>query len=305
MLVTIGAFDGFHKGHDELLKVCRSNAINNNWGVITFWPHPGVFLKKVDAPLFNIPERELIAKVLGIPNIFIIEFNDKLQNLKPEEFWIMIRNKFNIDGLAIGKDFRFGINCSGDANYLSDLAKADGINKIFILDLYEKNIYSSSNARKNIISGNVKKVNEILGYPFFMISDVITGNQRGRTINFPTANLNISGLRTIPPAGVYSAGVLINNSWYCGAVSIGNNPTFGDIKELRCEVFILNFNGNIYGDEIAVFFLDKVRDLIKFDDVNKLAVQINKDIKICEDIYKNEFNRFALSHKFQRAFTER
>ncbi len=299
MLITIGSFDGFHKGHAELLEICRKNAVNNDWGVVTFYPHPSEYLHNLKHSLFTLKERELVRKFLGIPKMFVLEFNEALRNLSPEKFWGLLREKFNVDGLVMGSDFHFGCNRSGSAEYLGKLARLDGINKVFIADLYEKNIYSSSNARKKIASGDVIGASEILGYNWFMISDVIHGCERGRTMNFPTANLNLSGSRIIPAYGVYSTALLINHEWHCGALSIGNNPTFHDINETRAEVHILDFNGNLYGDELLVVFLGRIREIKTFADKSELMRQIERDINTCRKIY-NE----AVSEKFLQDLRE-
>ena len=185
----------------------------------------------------------------------------------------------------MGSDFHFGLNRSGTAEYLCELAKSDGINNIFIADLLDKRNYSSSNVRKKILSGDISGASEILGYNWFIISDVIHGSERGRTMNFPTANLNLSGSRIIPAYGVYATALLVNNEWHCGALSIGNNPTFHDIHETRAEVHILDFHENIYGDDLLVVFLERVRDIKTFENKIELMMQIERDIETCRKIY--------------------
>ena len=285
MLITIGSFDGFHKGHAELLEICRKNAVNDDWGVVTFYPHPSEYLHRLRHPLFTLRERELVRKFLGIPKMFVLEFNEALRNLSPEKFWALLRERFNVDGLVMGSDFHFGCNRSGNAEYLGKLAGLDGIKKVFIAELYEKNIYSSSNVRNKILAGDVVGASEILGYNWFILSDVIHGSERGRTMNFPTANLNLTGSKIIPSYGVYATALLINHEWHCGALSIGNNPTFHDIHETRAEVHILDFNGNLYGDELLVVFLDRVREIRTFANKTELMTQIERDIKTCRRIY--------------------
>lgn len=285
MLITIGSFDGFHKGHAELLRICRENASNNDWGVVTFYPHPSEFLHNLKHPLFTLRERELVSKFLGIPKMYVLEFNDELKNLSPEEFWALLRKKFNVDGLVMGSDFHFGLNRSGNAEMLSELAKSDGVNKIFIAELVDKKIYSSSNVRSKILAGDVEGAREILGYNWFMISDVIHGTERGRTMKFPTANLNLSGNKIIPAYGVYASALLANHEWHCGALSIGNNPTFHDINETRAEVHILDFNGDLYGDEVLLAMLGRVREIRTFADKAELMKQIANDLNSCRKIY--------------------
>ena len=307
MLITIGAFDGFHKGHSKLLQTCRDNS--KNWSVISFYPHPSEFMHKLDAPLFTLREREFIRRALKIPAVHFIEFNKNLMNLSPSEFWNALKNKFNITGLVVGSDFHFGRNRTGNADYLKKLAVSDGMpeNNIFIIPLLlEKNHvkYSSSDARKKIISGNVKSAYEILGYTWFLFANVIHGNARGRTLDFPTANLNLDGLTTLPAQGVYCAALVINKKIYCGAVSIGNNPTFGDVQENRIEIFILDFQGDLYDLEIPVFFLDRLRDIKTFDKPESLKNQIALDVAKCKDIFNEMLSNSATKNFIECAFSQ-
>lgn len=301
MLVTIGAFDGFHKGHDELLNICARNSINNDWAVISFSPHPAEYLRKIKHSLFTLNERELIRQFLNVPNMFILRFDDELRNLTPLEFWQLIREKFNVDGLVMGSDFHFGRDNSGSAETLKQLAESNGINKIFIAGLLQKNIYSSSLVRKKIYQGDIDSANKILGYPFFMMGEVIAGNQRGRTMNYPTANLKIPANKIVPPYGVYSVSVLVNEKFYPGALSISNNPTFNDVSGTRIETHILDFAENIYGQEIIIFLLDKVRDIKIFPDKDALTAQINNDVIECRKIYNEAIKDFDTRNFLERS----
>ena len=288
MLITIGAFDGFHRGHAELFDICRKNS--DNWGVITFYPHPSEYIKRIKQTLFTLEEKEFIRRFLEIPNMYVLKFDDDLMRLKPENFWRLIRDKFNVDGLVMGSDFHFGFERSGSAECLKRLAEIDGVKNIVIADLLDKPEYSSSKVREYISSGEVDKANEILGYPFFIIGSVIHGNERGRTMNLPTANISVNSGRLIPSYGVYSCSVLINHKYYCGALSIGNNPTFGDIHETRTEVHILDFDGNIYGGKVMVMFFEKIRDIVTFSDKDSLIQQIKKDTEKCREIFSRSVN---------------
>ena len=301
MLITIGAFDGFHNGHRELLKICAQNSNNNDWAIISFSPYPSEYLGKVKHSLFSLNERELIRLVLNIPKMFILKFDESLRNLTLLEFWQLIHKKFNVDGLVMGSDFHFGRDNSGSAESLKQLAISDGINKIFIADLLQKPLYSSSLAREKISQGDISSVNKILGYPFFMMGSVILGNQRGRTMNYPTANLKFAANKIIPSFGVYSVAVLVNKKFSPGALSIGNNPTFKDVNELRAEVHILDFDNNIYNQEIIIFLLDKVRDIKIFENKDSLIAQINKDVQECRGIYDESLRDLSTKNFLDKA----
>lgn len=301
MLITIGAFDGFHKGHRELLKICAQNSNNNDWAIISFSPYPAEYLGKVKHSLFSLNERELIRLVLNVPKMFILRFDESLRNLTPFEFWQLIRKKFNVDGLVMGSDFLFGRDNSGSADSLKQLAISEGINNIFIADLLQKPLYSSSLAREKISQGDISGVNEILGYPFFMMGRVILGNQRGRTMNYPTANLKFAENKIIPEFGVYSVAVLVNKKFYPGALSIGNNPTFKDISGTRSEVYILDFDNDIYNQEIIIFLLGRVRDVKVFENKDSLIAQINKDVQECRRIYNESLRDYHTKNFLDKA----
>ena len=151
-----------------------------------------------------------------------------------------------------------------------------------------------------VAAGNVEEAAEILGCPCFMLGRVIHGTARGRTMHFPTANIDIHG-RIVPAFGVYSSAVLVNGEWHCGALSIGTNPTFHDINETRCEVYILDFTGDIYGEELPVFLLGRVRDMHTFADKEALMNQIAQDIQTCRKIYAEAFAETGTREFLERA----
>ena len=288
MLITIGSFDGFHRGHAELLRLCRENSDGNNWAVVTFHPHPSEYMHRLSHTLFTLRERELFRRILDIPNMYVLEFSDALRSLTPRDFWRLVRERFCVDGLVMGSDFHFGLNHAGSAEYLSRLAKYDGLSRIIIADVIDKPRYSSSTIRACVKAGKVEEAAKLLGCPYFMLGRVIHGTARGRTMHFPTANIDIHG-RTVPAFGVYCSSVLVNGGWHCGALSLGTNPTFHDVHETRCEVYILDFTGDIYGEELPVFFLGRVRDMHTFTDKDALMKQIAQDIENCRKIYAQAF----------------
>ena len=284
MLVTVGSFDGFHKGHEKLFEVCRENSRNNGWGVVTFSPHPAKFMGRLKNSLFTLKERGFLAKIFDVPEFLVFNFDSAFKNLTPEEFIDVLIKNFDVDGIVSGSDFHFGRNNTGSADTLEKVYR-DKI-KIFKLNLFDKEFYSSSKAREEIILGDVDGVKKILGYPFFMISGIIHGCGRGHTMNFPTANINLND-RIIPADGVYSTAVFIDGSFHCGALSIGTNPTFHDIHETRAEVFITDFHGDIYGSELLIFFLGRLRGIKTFENREALMTQINNDIKTCREIFNS------------------
>ncbi|MCR5347804.1 MAG: riboflavin biosynthesis protein RibF [Fretibacterium sp.] len=295
MIITIGAFDGFHRGHARLLEEARRLAVpaGESWGAVTFHPHPGVFLGFLGATLFTERERELIRRFLGVPHLFILQFDRALQELLPEVFWCGLKETFRrhgmgISGVVTGRDFRFGLDQKGTPKALDTFCRAEGLPAV-VLDLLEhgKTRCSSTEARRAVASGDVRRAEEILGYPWFIWSRVVPGNQRGRTLGFPTANLELPGAgRVLPAPGVYAAALPIHGQWHAGALSVGDNPTFGDVHETRAEVFVLDFRGDLYGDDLPVLLLDRLRSLQRFPDGRSLAGQIERDVAQCRDIFQ-------------------
>ncbi|MBQ9528473.1 MAG: riboflavin biosynthesis protein RibF [Fretibacterium sp.] len=298
MIITIGAFDGFHRGHACLLEEarCLSAPAGASWGAVTFHPHPGVFLGFLRATLFTEQERELIRRLLGIPHLIPLQFDRALQELSPEAFWRRLKEAFRrhgmkIDGVVMGRDFRFGLGQEGTVEALSALCRAEGLPAV-ILDLLEhgQTRYSSTEARGAVASGDVRQAAEVLGYPWFLWSRVVHGDQRGRTLGFPTANLELCDGKVQPAPGVYAAALPLEGRWHAGALSVGNNPTFGGVHETRAELFVLDFKGDLYGDSLPVLLLDRLRPIQRFTDGQSLAGQIARDVAQCRELCRGELD---------------
>lgn len=292
MILTIGAFDGFHKGHARLLEEAHRMAAGEDWGVVTFHPHPDVLFQKLDAPLFPLRERELIRRTLGIPHLFTFQFDPEIQSLAPEDFWERLKGFFlqrgiPIDGIVMGRDFRFGRNRTGTAPLLEALCRRDGL-RVSVLDLLQRDgvRFSSTETRQDVMAGEMRRAADVLGYPWFLWSQVIRGDQRGRSLGFPTANFD-PGERLLPAPGVYVSALPIRGEWHCGALSIGDNPTF-NVEEPRVEVFVLDFDGDLYGEDLPLLVLDRLRPLGRFSDSGALVKQIAQDVAHCRRLYQEE-----------------
>lgn len=316
MILTIGAFDGFHRGHALLLERAGALAASRrtDWGVVTFEPHPGVFLGKPGATLFTSGERELIRRVLKIPRLFVLRFDRELQELSPETFWRRLKATFNVEGVVMGRDFRFGRDAAGTAESLRAMCQADGL-PAEILDLASRGGVrcSSTEVRRSLLAGDAAHAAEILGFPWFFRGPVVHGDQRGRTMNFPTANVDLSAVGTRPGDGVYAAAVLVQGEWRCGALSVGSNPTFADAapggpqaeSASRVEVFLLDFQGELYGQDILVFLLKQLRPMIRFAGAAELSEQIARDVLRCRDIFRGEMEaRWAIFDAFRTCLAD-
>lgn len=287
MIIALGAFDGFHRGHAFLFERARSAArdMNKDWGVVTFEPHPGIFIGTIKKTLFSRKELFLISKLLDVPNLITLEFTERLRSFSALEFWQNLNRIIKVDGVVVGKDFRFGLKQQGDFKTLETFCEDEGLffEAVDLLKYNGKKI-SSTTIREHIERGNCPQAAYELGYPWFFYGNVISGNGRGKKLGFPTANLKVSNDRILPPNGVYSVILSIDGEWKCGALSIGRNPTFNDVKELRIEVYILDFQGDLYGKTLPVFFLEHIRQEVQFESADDLTAQLVRDVNRCRAI---------------------
>lgn len=307
MILVVGAFDGFHRGHVRLLDRARTMAssLGTDWGAVTFYPHPGLFLGTMRSTLFSSRERELIRRALGIPHLIVLPFDERLRSLSPRDFWEELKRSADVEGVVVGRDFRFGRDGEGTPALLGRFCGEDGL-PFEAEDLLERDgiKISSSAIRRQIRQGDVSGAAADLGYPWFLWADVRHGDGRGRGMGFPTANLNIEGPRTLPADGVYAVALIARGQWRCGALSMGRNPTFDGVRERRAEVFILDFEGDLYGTDLIVFFLERLRSERRFSDAGNLMEQIAADVERCRAIYEERMSADSgLFDSFLRRFT--
>lgn len=286
-IITIGTFDGVHKGHQKILKklIKESSKLNLESIVLTFFPHPRIVLNP-NSPLKlinTIDERSSLFENSGIDTLITHPFDKNFSELSPEEFVKNILvNKLNIKKILIGYDHRFGKNRTAGIKDLKKLGFKYNFNVIEISAEEQNNIsISSTKIRNSIIEGNIRKANSFLGYDFSLRGKVIKGNKIGRTIGFPTANLEIDEeYKLIPKNGVYLIYTKFEKQVFFGMMNIGVKPTLKFKKE-SIEVNLFDWEKDIYGEFIEVFFLDYIRDEKKFDSLIELTHQIKIDKKTC------------------------
>ena len=281
MLAVLGAFDGFHRGHAYLFEQAREMAVplSLEWGGVTFDPIPGLYMGTIEKVLFTLRERELIRIFLGIPKLVILKF-DELAHFPPDRFWEYLRQRVKVDGIVVGRDFRFGCRRAGDARMLEKYCGDAGVPFISVdLLRHVETKISSSAIRTGVEAGQCEFAAEALGYPYFMWTKVSRGLERGRKLGFPTANLDVPEIKLMPPEGVYAVAVLVKGGWKAGALSIGKNPTFDDVPDARAEVFVLDYEGDLYDDSLLVFFLSRLRPQARFEDASQLVRQIEADVE--------------------------
>ena len=275
-VVTIGIFDGVHKGHQVILRkvVEEAKKLRLKSVAVTFDPHP----VKVLSPgakipfLISLEHRIKLIKSLGIDNCVVIKFTKKFAKLIPEEFIkYILADKLNIKALVTGENFLFGFREKGDAKLLKRLSKIYNFKFYSVSPLkIEGDYVSSTRIRKAIEKGNLKLASKLLGRPVTILGTVVKGKALGRKIGFPTANIDPHH-ESIPPSGVYSVDVALEGKLYRGILNISNHNII--------EVHIFNFNKNIYGKDIEVIFKQKIRDEKKFNTLQALKRQIQLDIQ--------------------------
>ena len=281
-------FDGVHFGHQSIINQLNTVAKNKNLesAILTFWPHPRIiFNPEDDLKLLNtIEEKTYFLEKHGIQHLFLQEFNEEFRNLTGEEFVKQILvDKLNVKYLIIGHDHTFGKNKSGDFALLKKMAPELGfeVHQVEAVNFHEKNI-SSTQIRNALSAGNVREANEMLGYVYSVSGKVIHGKKIGRTIGYPTANIAVDSLKILPKKGAYIVDVFVKNQHLKGMLSIGTNPTV-DGKNLTVEVYILDFNEAIYGEEISVNFREFLHEEIKFESLEKLIERLDEDKRLTED----------------------
>lgn len=283
-IVTIGTFDGVHLGHQAILKkmIDDARAINGETVVVTFFPHPRIVLHIDSSSLRFISNQDKKIQRLeqiGIDNLIIIEFTKEFSRTSSENFIKeYIVDKIKPAKLIVGYDHHFGKNRIGDFKLLYDLGQRFSfkVERVGAQDV-ENIAVSSTKIRKALEAGDVLKANKLLGYHYAICGKVVHGNEVGRTIGFPTANIETPNeYKLITAGGVYACRVDLKGKTYDGMGNIGYRPTVAN-GELTIEVNIFGFDQDIYGEEICISFIDRIRDEHKFENLQALKEQLVKD----------------------------
>lgn len=285
LVLTIGTFDGVHRGHMTLLESIKqiASSAGGQSGLLTFHPHPRLILNPESSTriylLNTIEERIDRLRQAGIDHLYVMPFSVDFANMNAEQYVRdFLVNEIGFSHLVIGHDHRFGKGRSGDYALLENLSSEFNYELQQIEKQQLDNItFSSTAIRQRLLAGKVQEANEILGYAYEVQGVVVHGEQRGRTMNFPTANIEPLNMhKLIPETGVYVSKTVVNDKEYAGMLNIGTRPTF-DGTHKTIENHLFGFDGDLYGCHLRVKFLKKLRDEQKFDSKMQLQEQLVED----------------------------
>ncbi len=286
--ITIGNFDGVHKGHQALFEKVRQWAqkLGGQSAVVTFDPHPLEVLSPEKAPPFITCHRlkmDLIARC-GIDATIVIPFNHLFSRMSAREFVeIVLVENIGAKAIVVGHDYRFGNSREGNIDFLRQLGGEFGFEVETVSGLrVNDTVVSSTTIRQMIAGGKIKEANKLLGRLFEVSGEVITGQRRGIQMGFPTANIRLPSMAS-PPTGVYVIEAEVEGKRYGGAANLGYNPTFGN-TDLSLEAHLFDFDGDIYGKTIVIRFIDRLREEIRFPGPAELVVQIARDVASAKKI---------------------
>lgn len=292
IVAALGTFDGLHRGHLDVLDNMLISAKNRSAKsmVITFDRHPKEIVDPARAPYMLLTQEARLErfKELEIDYIFMIKGTKEFFNIEPNLFVDSLLDS-NITELFVGENFTFGKYAKGTAEILKAIAKEKdvyvNIVKLAYIDEEQLMPVSSTLIRRAIKDGNIELANRLLGYNYGFTGIVVKGDQRGRTLGFPTANFILDKKLACPKDGVYVNRVCVDGIWYNGVGNVGDNPTFKN-QQHRIEIHIFDFDKDIYGSKVKVEFLKFIRAEVKFSNLEGLITQMAKDKKIAHDYLK-------------------
>ena len=278
-VIAIGNFDGVHAGHQQIIDIAKHQG---DVTVMTFDPHPASVIAPGRTPtqLVTVKDRIKLLKKAGATEVDVVNFNKEFSQLSPDQFIEdILVGRFAAEHVVIGENFNFGYKAQGTPKYLSEVGSKYGFG-VSIVKLHEDrgSTISSSRIRNLIIDGQIDRANELLTRNFYLKGPVIHGEKRGREIGYPTANIGLTSLATIPADGVYAGWLSVGENRWPAAISIGTNPTFPGVRGRQVEAYALDQVGlELYDQEGKIEFGYRLRDTLKFDGLAPLLEQMKKD----------------------------
>ncbi len=283
-VVAIGTFDGVHRGHAALLARAKNHAVRLNQPlvVVTFWPHPATVVRPASAPkmLGTLEDRVHLLEQAGVDAVLVLPFTAEFSEVAAEvASRAILLDAMSVSTVVVGEDFRFGRGAVGDVAMLRSVGGDQG----YVVDAVELrkddvDRFSSTRVRALLAEGDVTGAAEVLGRPFAVTGPVVYGERRGRDLGFPTANLDCPAHLAIPGDGVYAGWLDDAGQRYLAAISVGDNPTFVGASR-RIEAYVLDENLDLYGHEVTVTFVARLRDMVPYTGVEALIEQMTADVE--------------------------
>lgn len=278
-VIAVGIFDGVHAGHQQIIAAAK---IEGEVTVMTFDPHPTsvVAPERTPSQLMSINDRIHFLKAAGASFVEVVNFTKEFSLLSPDQFIEdVLVGRFSAEHVVIGENFNFGHKAQGTPKYLSEVGPKYGFN-VSIVKLQEDrgSTISSTRIRSLIIDGQVERANELLTRMFYLKGQVVHGEKRGREIGYPTANIGLNTLATIPADGVYAGWLSVGPNRWPAAISIGTNPTFPGVRGRQVEAYAIDqIDLELYDQDATVEFGYRLRDTLKFEGLPALLEQMKKD----------------------------
>ena len=283
-ILTIGVFDGVHRGHQSLLKRVVEVASQGGMlsGVLTFVNHPRSVLvpDTCISYITSVDDRLALLKDAGVDLVIPLHFDLELSRLRAHEFTSLLQERLNMAGLVMGYNFAMGFKREGTPETLAAIGSEQGFS-VTVVDAVtvEGGRVSSTVIRDSVAAGDVAAASELLGRCFNLCGEVVVGEGRGRAVlGYPTANLDLPEDRLVPGNGIYATWARVGNERYMAATNVGVKPTFGE-NERNIESYLLDFDGDLYGKDLTLEFVDRLRDEVRFDSAEALVAQMHLDVE--------------------------
>jgi len=296
-IVTIGSFDGLHIGHQQLVKqlVAHARETRRESALVTFHPHPRAVLRPWLSPkvLTTPGEKAALLAQWGLDILVLLRFTPALAHTPAADFMRLLYERLHIAELWIGQDFALGRDREGDAAALQKMGEQWGF-QVHIVEpvVIDGRPVSSTWIRELLSAGQVAEARRLLGRPYSLAGEVVSGARRGRCLGFPTANLAVRPERALPPDGVYAVYAIVGDQPRPAVANIGERPSF-NTGQRAIEVHILDYQGNLYGQDLVVEFIQRLRSEQRFEDICELIRQIDRDIQHARSIFAAEEERIS------------
>lgn len=289
--VTIGVFDGVHRGHQHLIHILIDRAGREGFAAvaITFNPHPRSVLRPGAAITYltSLEERVELLQGIGLDAVGVLPFTSELAQLSPEEFLRMLSEELDMRLLIVGPDFALGRNRAGTISVMRAAGDRLGFRlEVAPLLAEDDEKVGSTAVRQALSEGNLERVARLLGRPYSLRGPIIPGDRRGHELGFPTANIAVGLDRALPAYGIYVSRAYLRESTYQSCASIGVRPTFEVEPRPTVEAYIIDFDQDVYGEELRLDVLHRLRREIKFEHVDELIAQMHRDIKDTRDWFR-------------------